>query len=431
MLLLSDLLGSDVHGPAGGVVGHLVDLAVAAGEGAPHPAVCRLAVGRGRRVRGWVAWAAVRSFEHDRVELASPPEGVVDGAAERAAGEGELLLRRDVLDTQVIDVAGKRLARVADVLLDRGPAGADGRPGLLVVAVDVGSAGVWRRLGVDRLAERAAEQPVDWADLHLTSERGHALQMAGHLAGSGAGPAAAAALGRLPAAEMASAVSRLTPARAAGLLESVPAATAAQAVGAAHPRVGARLLRAVSPGTASGVMAHLPADDAVALLRGMPTEEVEPLLAGLHSERAATLRRLLAHPAGTAGGLMDTGVHTARPGEPVEVVRARLAADIPELEGLATVFVVDEAGRPIGSWEPNDLLAGRPEPRPVPAVAATEPVERVIDLFAVNDYLAVPVVDPAGRLVGVITIDDVMEELLAERLPGRGLFDRIRHRGRR
>lgn len=424
MLLLSDLLGSDVHGPGGGVVGHLVDLAVrpssGGGETAAHPAVSRLAVGRGRRVRGWVAWTAVRSFEHDRVEITEPLAPAGGGPAAKGSGGHELLLRRDVLDTQVIDVAGKRLARVADVLLDRDPDGPEG-PAVRVVAVDVGSAGVWRRLGFGRLAERGAEQPVDWADLHLTSERGHALQMAG--------PAPATpALERLPAAEMASAMSHLPPARAAGVLQSVPAATAAQALGAAHPRVGARLLRAVPPGTATEVMAHLAADDAVALLRGVPADDVEPLLAGLHSERAATLRRLLTHPAGTAGGLMDTQIHTARPGEPVEAVRARVAADIPELEGLATVFVVDEAGRPLGSWEPNDLLAGRPEPRPVPVVPATDPVERVIDLFAVNDYLAVPVVDPAGRLVGVITIDDVMEELLAERLPGRGLFDRIRRR---
>ncbi len=423
MLLLSDLLGSDVHGPGGGVVGHLVDLAVVVQGTAPeqpgravHPAVSRLAVGRGRRVRGWVPWAAVHSFEHGRVEITEPPSAAGEGV-----DGGELLLRRDVLDTQVIDVAGKRLARVADVLLDRDPSGPDG-PVLRVMAVDVGSAGVWRRLGVDRLAERVAEQPVDWADLHLTSERGHALQLAGP-------SATAPALGRLPAAEVASAVSHLPPARAATVLDSVPVAVAARALGAAHPRVGARLLRAVAPDTAAEMMAHLAADDAVALLRGVPAEAVEPLLAGVHSERAATLRRLLAHPAGTAGGLMDTEVHTARPGEPVEAVRARLAADIPELEGLATVFVVDEEGRPLGSWEPNDLLAGRPEPRPVPAVAATEPVERVIDLFALNDYLAVPVVDATGRLVGVITIDDVMEELLAERLPGRARFDRIRRRG--
>lgn len=424
MLLLSDLLGSDVHGPGGGVVGHLVDLAARPEPpgGADHPAVSRLAVGRGRRVRGWVAWAAVRSFEHDRVEITEPLSPAGTPGATVAADGGELLLRRDVLDTQVIDVAGKRLARVADVLLDRDPAGPDG-PVLRVMAVDVGSAGVWRRLGIDRLAERVAEQPVDWADLHLTSERGHALQLAGP-------SATAPALERLPAAEVASAVSHLPPARAAGVLDSVPVAVAARALGAAHPRVGARLLRAVAPATAAEVMAHLAADDAVALLRGVPADAVEPLLAGVHSERAATLRRLLAHPAGTAGGLMDTEVHTARPDEPVETVRARLAADIPELEGLATVFVVDEAGHPLGSWEPNDLLAGRPEPRPVPAVPVTEPVQQVIDLFALNDYLAVPVVDAAGRLVGVITIDDVMEELLAERLPGRARFDRIRRRGR-
>jgi magnesium transporter len=172
----------------------------------------------------------------------------------------------------------------------------------------------------------------------------------------------------------------------------------------------------------------MPADDAATLLRGLAPEAAERLLASVVSERAATLRRLLAHPADTAGGLMNTDVRTAPVGEPVEAIRDRVAVDLPELEGLATVFVVDENGRPVGSFEPNDLLAGRPTPRPVPAVPLTLPVQRVIDLFALQDFLALPVVDADGRLVGVVAVDDVLEELLAERLPGQGRYARIRRR---
>ncbi len=56
------------------------------------------------------------------------------------------------------------------------------------------------------------------------------------------------------------------------------------------------------------------------------------------------------------------------------------------------------------------------------------PVEDVIDLFAVHDLLALPVVDADGRLLGAIAVDDILEELLAERLPGRRRYRAIRGR---
>lgn len=411
-VLLSDLLGSDIRSAEGDVVGHLVDMTVEVRD--DHPRVRRLAIGRRRRIRAFVDWEAVTSFEHDDIQLSVPHADAVGHTDGHGLSRRELLLSRDVLDTQIVDVAGKRMARVSDVLLSRTD------EIVRVVAVDVSAAGVWRRLGLDRIAERVAEQGVDWADLHLTSARGHALQLS--TPGSG--------VHRLATPELAALVAHLPTVRAAQILDAVSPSAAAAALSASHPRVGAQLLHAVSRDTASSVVARMPTDDAAAVLRGLDADAVRELLDGVRSERAATLRRLLAHPADTAGGLMNTDVRTAAVGETVEAIRTRVAADLPELEGLATVFVLDGEGRPIGSFEPNDLLAGRTAPRPVPAVPATLPVERVIDLFALHDYLALPVVDDDGRLVGVVAVDDILEELLAERLPGEGRYSRIRRRAR-
>ena len=140
MLLLSDLLGSAVHGPDGVVVGRLVDVVVEVGE--EHPPLRRLMVGRHRRIRAAVSWDVVVAFERDDIRI-STTRGDATGSPEPAAlGERDLLLSRDVLDTQVIDVAGKRLARVSDALLDR----VDRE--VRVVGVEVGAAGLWRRLGM-------------------------------------------------------------------------------------------------------------------------------------------------------------------------------------------------------------------------------------------------------------------------------------------
>jgi Mg/Co/Ni transporter MgtE len=307
------------------------------------------------------------------------------------------------------------MIRAADVLLARD------NDVVRAVAVDVSAAGVWRRLGLRRLAARADERVIDWRDIHLTSSRAHELQLTLPDAG----------MHRLGPTELAALVAHLPTAPAAEILGAVTPAAAAGALRASHPRTGARLLEAVPHRTASRVMELLAADDAAAVLRRLAPPVVDDLLATVVSERAATLRRLLTHPADTAGGLMTTDVRTARAGEPVEEIRRRMTANGPGRGGLAGVFFVDDGGRPVGALEPNDLLAGRSEPRPVPVVAVTLPVERVVDLFALHDHVTLPVVDTDGILVGGVTIDDVFEELVAERLPGHGRYAAVRRRPRR
>lgn len=407
MLLLTDMLGSDVRSATGAVVGELVDLTVDVGEA--HPPVRRLAIGRHRHITSYVGWTSVASFEHDGIELVAPVTPDVDGRDPQLDSH-ELLLRRDVLDTQVVDIAGKRLARVSEVVLTRDDAG------VRVVAVEVGASGVWRRLGLHRLAGRTEEQAVDWADLHLTSDRGHSLQLDSE--GSG--------LHRLEGVELAGLVAHLPTRKAAAVLDVVSPERAAHALSASHPRVGARLLRAVSTRRAASVVERMPVDDATAVLRGVHADELESLLAGVPTERAVKLRHLLAHPADTAGGLMNTDVRTASTTDSIHDIVTRFGADPPTLAGTAVIFVVDDDGHPVGTFEPADLLAGRETPRAVPALPASLPLQRVIDLFALHDFHALPVIDDDGRMLGAVAIDDVLEELLAERLPGRRRFARIR-----
>ena len=128
---------------------------------------------------------------------------------------------------------------------------------------------------------------------------------------------------------------------------------------------------------------------------------------------------------------MTTDVRTAVEGEPLEVVRARLADDPPLLEGLATVFVLDAAGRYSSALTPTSLIGGGPARR-LPSLAVDTPLDDVIDIFAVEDVLALPVLDADGGIVGAVAIDDVLEELLAERLPQhrrRYRRARVRERG--
>jgi magnesium transporter len=197
LVKLTGLLGRNVL--AGGVrLGRIADLSVPMTE--PYPPVARLLVG-GRHF----PWAAVRDVGEEAVELGA------DAHELSPELDGELLLKRDVLDCQIYDFAGKRLTRVGDVEL-----ALEGRT-LRVIAVDVGASAILRRLGLRVLARRVPPQALDWEAVHLASTRGHALQL----------DKPAAAVHRLSAEEVAHLVSRLPATRGKELLETMDPVKAA------------------------------------------------------------------------------------------------------------------------------------------------------------------------------------------------------------
>ena len=240
MLRLTIETGQEVHTAEARPLGRVIDLAVRIG--ADHPEVDTLAVGT-RRIEHLVTWRDVASFEHTVVHLrpGAEPIAVRDGLVPLA--DDQLLLVRDVLDTQIVDVVGRRVQRVGDVLLARTD---DGH--LEAVAVDVGIAPVLRRLGLHRSAERVREEAVDWSGLHLTSARGHAIQLSG----------TAAAVHRLDERELAHLIALLSTGHAADVIATVPPDRAAAALDASHPEVGARVALALSDRTAATILEELP-----------------------------------------------------------------------------------------------------------------------------------------------------------------------------
>jgi sporulation protein YlmC with PRC-barrel domain len=241
VLLLSRVTGQQVLTPDGRAVGRLVDLTVRLDGGAAGQLVARLMVRLhgGRTVLS--DWDSVQEVPPDRVIVAAAP-----GAGDTAGlAPDEILLMRDVLDTQIVDVVGQRLARVADVVLARAHGGR-----LELLGVEVGFSGVLRRLGFRWV--RSREDIVAWSDLHLTSERGHAVQLS----------TPRAAVHRLDARGLAALVSRVDTDSATEILAGKAPGVAADAVRVVDPEVGERVLRAMPRPQADRIVASMPPDHA-------------------------------------------------------------------------------------------------------------------------------------------------------------------------
>ena len=229
-------------------VGHVVD--VSATLPAETPIVHRLAIGSGRRPRHVVPWSLVDTRDDLGIRLAADMVSLEQHEVDRGSGLGdivlgaeELLLGRDVLDSQVVDLMGRRLSRVSDVLL------ADDGGALMVVAVDLGLGALLRRVGLARLGDRMEPVLVAWKDLHLASARGHTVQLA----------TATDGMRRLDSDALADVLTRLATERATDVLRSVGPTRSAMALDASHDVHQRRLVRALSPEEAHDVIEAAPA----------------------------------------------------------------------------------------------------------------------------------------------------------------------------
>jgi CBS domain-containing protein len=345
-----------------------------------------------------VPWTSVLRLDDQALHVRADAVVADDGLL----ADDELLLRRDVLDAQVFDVAGKSLSRIADVRLVHDA----GR--LEVADVDVSVAGVAGRLGMRRLARRFARAPIPWSQMHLISGRGHGVMLS----------AGSAGIERLESSDVAGLIGRLPASTGAEILGSLPGDRAADALRRTNPSLAGEVVQALDHHAAKRILKSMPSDDIAAALRGLDPEERVRVLKVIPPRRVELLNRLLAGPARTAGGLMNPDVIVLSPSDRPEELAERIGRDPPHLDALLTVFVVDEERRVLGAIQPRHLIAGDLTPTPVATVTASAPFSEVIDRFALHDFLALAVTDDDGRLLGAVAVDDVLEELLAERLPG-------------
>lgn len=233
-------------------------------------------------------------------------------------------------------------------------------------------------------------------------------------------------------------VAEAQPADAAEALWDVPAAELSAVVAAMPPAAAARLIGYFEPGrqlelartlpraAMQKLFAAMPHDERADLWKALPEHARDALLPGLaHAERE-DIRRLAAYAEGTAGSIMTSDYVTLLPGLAASAALDVLRREAPDRETIYDCYVVDDDRRLIGVVSLRDILLAPAGARiadimtrDVVFARADDPREAVADQIADYDLLAIPVVDPDDRLVGIVTVDDaldVAEAALARRL---------------
>jgi magnesium transporter len=405
MAFVSELLGRPVAEADGRRVGRLIDLVASVNNGIPHPKIVALVVKR----RGS---PLVIPFS-DVAVLIAPAIPLTKTLAEIVPyqpGEHDLYLARNVLDRQIIDTNGMRVVRVNDLELAR----VDGY--FYVANVDIGTIGLLRRLGLSRLAQRMAGHaghrplpgviPWDAVELLPGEEVMHLRVPSEKIA-------------ELHPADLAEILSDLSRSESGRLLESLDVKTVADTLEEVEPDFQASLIQTMPDGKVADVLEEMAPDEAADLLAELPEDRSKELVELMEREEAENVRRLLAYPDDTAGGIMTTEFVAVRSGLTAEQTIRTLRQIAHEAETIFYVYVIEDDDRLVGVFSLRELILAEPETpvsefmeNRVVTVRLLDSQDKVAQVVAKYNLLAVPVVDDQGRLHGIVTTDDALDKII-------------------
>ncbi|WP_445183351.1 magnesium transporter MgtE N-terminal domain-containing protein [Pseudonocardia sp. Cha107L01] len=406
-LSLSRLLSRAVLGAREQKLGHLSDVIVRL-RGVDYPLVTGLVADLGGR-RVFVPADAVTDWNTEQVVLASSRLDL----REFERRDGEVLLRTDILGHRLIDIPRARLVRAYDLEL------APTSDGWVLAGVDTRKTSWWRRLLGK--TEPAHEHHGD----HQREEEG---------GGCRDWKAFEALIGHEPTVLLRGRTGRLRglkPPQIADLLEEASREEQTELLAHVHadPELEAdvfeeldddrqsRLLRDRPDPEIAAVLARMRADDAADAIADLPQDRRKPVLELLPAGQRTKVTALLGYNPTSAGGLMGLDFVALHRGATVAdaLERVRNAKTL-QPEALTTVFSLNPHGKLRGAASLVALLQADPaatlrqiaEPDPV----RVHPDADLIDItLLVTDYnlLNLPVVDEEDHLIGVITVDDVLE----------------------
>ncbi|MFI0823320.1 magnesium transporter MgtE N-terminal domain-containing protein [Streptomyces roseolus] len=400
-IFVSHLAGVAVFDPVGDQVGRVSDLVAMLRVGRRPPRLLGMVVEVLSRRRVFVPMTRITGVESGQVITT----GVVNMRRfEQRPTErlvlGELLDRRVTLvetgeEVTVLDVAIQQLPARRDWEIDR----------------------VFVRRGKGRALRRKGETlTVEWSAVTGFSLEEH---------GQGA-ESLVATFERLRPADLANALHHLSPKRRvevaaaldddrlADVLEELPEDDQVEILGKLKEERAADVLEAMDP------------DDAADLLNELPEEEKERLLTLMRPDEAADVRRLMSYEERTAGGLMTTEPIVLRPDATVADALARVRQRDLSPALAAQVYVCrppDETptGKYLGTVhfqrllrDPPFTLVGSLVDSDLPPLGPDTALPAVTSYFAAYNLVAAPVVDESGSLLGVVTVDDVLDHLLPE-----------------
>jgi len=413
-LFVSELLKKPVLDPKGDELGRLKDFVVIKGD--PLPRVSALILEEKKRLF-CLDWENVGIFNKKiissrvyspKVEPYEPSDDI-------------LLIVRDIFDKQIVDANGAKVVRVNDVQIE----GINNHA--CVTGVDVGIRGILRRLGLERKVERMYQllgkalphNIIRWGFIQPLEPRltNISLMVPRQM------------ISALHPADIADIISKLPHEQGVMLFKGLDPNVAAEALPELSPDLQKAIIEDIDKEYATDVVERMPPDEAADLIADLETDKAKELLESMEAEGARDIQELLVHEEDTAGGLMTTQFIAYPPDLSAAEALERFRMDAHNVETVYYIYVVD-GERLIGVISLKDLLLAAPEMKlseimetKLKTVSPDASDDTVAEILSKYNLVAIPVVNEEGEILGIVSIDDILDILVPteSRRKGRGL----------
>ncbi len=362
----------------------------------------------------WIPASQVESFDEKGIKLYS----ALLSLERFERRNGEILLGKDVLDKQLVDVEGRRVIRVNDLAL--AVRQLPHEQILLLVGVDISFQAILRRVlpGPKAPGARAisrSQDLLDWADVQYFASSAPAVQLS----------VSHERLAKLHPADIARLLDELSYVQGAEIVNSLDDETAADTLEEMDPDDAADILEGLNEERAADILEEMQPDDAADVIADLDEAKAQTLLELMEDEESEEVRELLAYEEDSAGGMMtnDFLMLPQNLGAAETLQRIRALEEQPEFADY--IYVIEPGTETLrGVATLRDIVFCQPRSTPLSelmirdfvSVQTDSPAEEAAAVLSEYGFRALPVLNKLGEIQGIITFDDALDLILPEDL---------------
>lgn len=348
----------------------------------------------------------VDTFEKNTIKLTATLETLQT----KPLLDNELYVGRWLLDKQIIDLKGSRLVRVNDIILSW--VTHENQKVLILVAADIGVRGIFRRIGLEFLVKGMKNNLIGLQYIKPLEDRTSRLQLNREKQ----------QLDQLHPADIADLIEQMDYKHRSNFLKSLDYQQAVEAISEMDLDTQVEVITQMDADHASDILEEMPPDEAADILSEMPPKTTQELLNLMASEDAEEVRGLMVYPDNSAGGLMTTEYVWFLPSLTVKQAINNLHSMALEVETAYYIYILDDEEHLLGVISLKELILASPDNlleclmnKKTVTVKPYDNYHSVAETIAKYGLLAVPVVDNDGTMLGIVTVDDILQLLLPER----------------
>ena len=410
---LSQVTGCKIYDVNGTRLGKVIDILVSTIQhGQPHDEAFRpVIVGIKTKINGEIQFL---NFKYFKIENKKRGFSFICNQIEQlpvSTVEICLPLVKNILDRQIVDINGRKLVRVNDIRL------VSIESVTHAIAVDISTEGLLRRLGVADIINKILSvfkvtlpsQFILWDDVEAFDTTNFNIKLS-H---------SSSKLQLLHPSDLADIIEEMGSLSRTKVFESLDEERAADVLEEMEPYAQAQIIESMSIGKAADLLEKMPADEVADLMDELEDEKVELLLNEMEKESSEEIRELLEYEDKEVGSLMTTDYLSFRESMTIEETLNELRIQKPEADMIYSLFITDTDEKLIATVSLRDLVISTPTMtlaeimnKQFISVLDEDKIDTLASIISKYDLLAIPVTDEQNKLMGMVVIDDIVEDLM-------------------